>query len=101
MVIRGNILNTGKFPLNYCTISVKLINNDRRTFSKGTFFKSGGFNIFGDKEKKLEKPNTILREKTFKFRPTLKSNYRKPFSITLPYPGYFRGAMIIKKIYCH
>jgi hypothetical protein len=101
MMIRGDILNTGRFPLNYCKISIKLINNDRNTFSKGTFFKSAGLNIFGDKEKKLKKPNTILREKTFKFKPALKPNYRKPFSIALPYPGYFKGSMIIKKIYCH
>jgi len=101
MVVRGDILNVGKFPLNYCKISIKLINNDRHTFSKGTFFNSSGFDMFGGKDKKLAKPNTVLKKQTFKFKPALKPNYRYPFSVTLKYPGYFRGAMIIKKIYCH
>jgi len=97
----GHILNTGKFPLNYCTISIKLINNDRTNFGKGNFFKSSGFNIFGSKDKKLPKPNTVYKEKTFKFKPALKPKYTKPFSIILKYPGYFKNTMIIKKIYCH
>jgi len=101
MFIKGDIQNTGRFPLNYCKITVKLINNDRKQFGKGTFFKSGGLSIFGDKEKKLEKPNTVYKEKYFTFNPPLKPGYRKPFSIVLPYPGYFKGTMIIKKIYCH
>jgi hypothetical protein len=101
MVVKGTIVNVGKFPLNYCTVSIKLINNDRKQFGKGTFFKSGGLSIFGDKEKKLAKPNTVYKEQVFKFKPPLKPNYRHPFSVTLKYPGYFRGAMIIKKIYCH
>ena len=101
MFISGNIYNSGRFPLNYCTISIKLINNDRKNFGKGTFFKSGGLNIFGSKDKEIAKPNTIKKEKTFTFKPALKPNYRKPFSISLKYPGYFKNTMIIKKIYCH
>jgi len=101
MFIKGYIQNVGRFPLNYCTINVKLINNDRKQFGKGTFFKSGGLNIFGSKDKENPKPNTVSKEKTFTFKPPLNPGYRQPFSIVLPYPGYFRGAMIIKKIYCH
>jgi len=101
MFVKGYIQNVGKFPLNYCTISVKLINNDKKQFGKGTFFKSAGLNIFGDKEKKLAKPNTVYKEKVFTFKPALKPGYQEPFSISLKYPGYFRGTMIIKKIYCH
>jgi len=101
MFIKGEIQNVGRFPLNYCKVTVKLINNDRKQFGKGTFFKSGGLSIFGDKEKKLAKPNTVYKEKYFTFKPPLKPGYRQPFSIVLPYPGYFRGTMIVKKIYCH
>ena len=101
MFIKGDIQNIGKFPINYCTVSIKLVNNDRTKFGKGTFFKSGGLNIFGSKEKQLEKPNTIYKEKVFTFKPALKPGYRQPFSIVLPYPGYFRGTMIIKHLYCH
>jgi hypothetical protein len=101
LFVKGYIQNIGKFPLKYCKVSVKLINNDRKQLGKGTFFKSGGLNIFGSKEKENPKPNTVLKEKTFVFRPPLKPGLRKPFSMVLPYPGYFRGAMIIKKIYCH
>jgi len=98
---KGSIINKGKFPLNYCTISIKLINNDRKAFGKGSFFKSGGLDMFGSKDKQLAKPNTVKKEKTFKFKPALKPTYRKPFSISLKYPGYFKNTMIIKKIYCH
>jgi hypothetical protein len=101
IMVRGDILNIGKFPLNYCKIGIKLINNDRRQFGKGTFFKSKGFDVFGSKDKHLSKPNTIYKEQTFKFTPPLRPQYRHPFSITLKYPGYFRGVTIIKKIYCH
>jgi len=101
MFIKGYIQNVGKFPLNYCTISVKLINNDKKQFGKGSFFKSAGLGIFGSKDKKLAKPNTIKKEKVFTFKPPLKPNYREPFSIALKYPGYFKSTQIIKKIYCH
>jgi len=101
MFIKGYIQNVGKFPLNYCKVSIKLVNNDRDNFGKGSFFKSSGFNVFGSKDKKLAKPNTVFKEKVFKFKPTLKPNYIEPFSIALKYPGYFKNTMIIKKIYCH
>ena len=101
MAIKGEIYNNGKFPLNYCNITIKLINNDRRSFKKGAFFQSGGLNMFGDKEKQLAKPNTILKEKIFKFKPPLQPSGRHNFSVMIDYPGYFKGARVIKKIYCH
>jgi len=97
----GYIYNIGKFPLNYCRIKIKLVNNDRNKYSKGTFFKSSGFDLFGGKDKKLAKPNTVEKEKVFTFKPPLKPTYREPFSITMKYPGYFRNTQVIKKIYCH
>ena len=99
--INGYIQNVGKFSLNYCKVYIKLVNNDRKQFGKGTFFKSGGVNVFGSKDKKLEKPNIIVKEQIFKFKPALKKGYKKPFSITLKYPGYFKNTRVIKKIYCH
>jgi hypothetical protein len=101
MFIGGFIVNNGKFPLNYCKLDIKLINNDRSKYSKGTFFKSGGFNIFGGKDKKQAKPQVINKTKYFTFNPPLKPNYSEPFSIVLPYPRYFRNTQIIKKLYCH
>jgi len=101
LVVKGEILNVGKLPLNYCKVSVKLINNDRKVFGKGAFFKSGGLSIFGDKEKQLEKPNTVIKEQVFRFRPPLRRGQSYPFSMTLKYPPYFRGYRAIKKIYCH
>ena len=99
--ISGYIRNNGKFPLNYCKLEVKLINNDRSKFSKGSFFKSGGFEIFGGKDKKEVKPQTIEKTKYFTFKPPLKPFYSEPFSITLKYPGYFTRVQVIKKLYCH
>jgi len=101
MFINGFIKNNGRFPLNYCKLEVKLINNDRTKYTKGTFFKSGGFDIFGGKDKKEAKPQVINKTKYFTFKPALKPNYSQPFSITLQYPGYFRSTQIIKKLYCH
>lgn len=100
-MVRGYIQNVGRFPINYCKVDIKIINNDRKQFSKGTFFKSGGFDIFGSKKKEIAKPNTIEKIQYFTYKPPLKSGYFKPFSVVMKYPGYFRGAMVIKKIYCH
>jgi hypothetical protein len=101
MFIEGFIVNNGRYPLNYCKLDIKLINNDRSKYSKGTFFQSGGFNLFGGKDKKQTKPQVIKKTKYFTFKPALKPSYSKPFSITLKYPGYFKNTMIIKKLYCH
>jgi len=99
--INGYIVNNGRFPVNYCKLEVKLINNDRNKYTKGTFFKSGGFNIFGSKDKQEPKPQVIEKTKYFTFKPPLKPYYSQPFSITLQYPGYFRNTQVIKKLYCH
>jgi len=101
MFINGYIVNNGRFPVNYCKLEVKLINNQGIKYKKGTFFKSGGFDIFGGKNKKQAKPQVINKTKYFTFKPPLKPEYSQPFSITLPYPGYFGSAQIIKKLYCH
>jgi hypothetical protein len=101
MFINGFIVNNGRYPLNYCKLDIKLINNDRNKYSKGTFFKSGGFNIFGGKDKEQAKPQVIKKTKYVTFKPHLKPKYSKPFSVSLKYPGYFRNTQIIKKLYCH
>jgi hypothetical protein len=101
LVVKGEILNVGKLPLGYCKVSLKLINNDRKVFGKGSFFKSGGVSVFGNNEKQLQKPNTIIKEQLFRFKPPLRKGQSYPFSMTLNYPPYFRGYRAIKKIYCH
>ena len=100
-MVNGYIKNVGRFPVNYCKVDIKIINNNRKQFSKGTFFKSGGFDIFGGKDKKIAKPNTMEKVQYFTYKPALKPGYMQPFSIIMKYPGYFSGAMVIKKIYCH
>jgi hypothetical protein len=101
MFINGFIVNNGRFSLNYCKLDVKLINGDRNKYSKGTFFKSSGFNIFGGKNKKQTKPQVIKKTKYFTFKPPLKPGYFEPFSVNIKYPGYFKNAIIKEKLYCH
>jgi len=101
MFISGYIKNDGKYPLNYCKLDFKLVNTAKDMYKKGTFFKSGGLNLFGSKEKEEAKPQIIRKIKFITFTPPLRPNFSHPFSIVLKYPGYFRNALIIKKLYCH
>jgi hypothetical protein len=102
LFIQGYIKNAGKFPIKYCTINVKLVNQDRKQFGKGSFFKSAGFDIFGGKDtKKKSRPNTVQKEKVIKFKNLLKPGHAEVFSMSVPYPSYFKQTLIIKKMSCH
>ena len=57
--LKGRVKNIGKFKINYCKLEVKLVNNGLGgKTQRGAFFKPGGLEIFGSKEK--EKNDQIL-----------------------------------------
>ncbi len=100
MAIKGKVKNIGKFKINYCKLNIKLVNNGwGAKVSKGTFFKSGGFSIFGSKNKQI-KPNTIRITK-FIINGGLRPGEIKMFSAIIPYPPYFKNTDISYKLYCH
>ena len=56
LVLKGRVKNIGKFKINYCKLEIKLVNNGwGGGFTKGTFFKPKGLELFGSKDNKKEK----------------------------------------------
>ena len=103
LVLKGRVKNIGKFKINYCKLEIKLVNNglnEKKTQQKGTtFFKSGGLDVFGSKEKN-KRPNTIKATKVI-VKNGLLPGRSKNFSTVIPYPPYFRNTYLNYKLYCH
>lgn len=100
-VLKGRVKNIGRFKLNYCKLEVKLINNGfGKSITKGSFFKSGGFNIFGAKETKEKRPNTVEKNIVL-FKSGLDPQISKNFSVIMKFPPYFRDASLRYKVHCH
>jgi hypothetical protein len=101
LVVKGRVKNIGKFKINYCKLEIKLVNNGwGQKIQKGTFFKSGGLNLFGSKDKKKQRPNTIKATRII-IRDGLLPGEIKNFSAIVPYPPYFSNTYINYKLYCH
>ena len=99
MVLKGQVKNIGKFKINYCKLDIKLVNNGwGGGFSKGTFFKSGGFSLFGKKEQK--RPN-VIKATRYIITDGLNPGEIKNFSAIIPYPPYFKNTYLNYKLYCH
>ena len=100
MVLKGQVKNIGKFKINYCKLDIKLVNNGwGGGFTKGAFFKSGGFNLFGSKSKE-ERPNTVKATR-YIITDGLNPGEFKNFSAVIPYPPYFKNTYLNYKLYCH
>ena len=99
LVLKGRVKNIGKFKINYCKLDIKLVNNGwGGGFKKGTFFKPGGLNLFGSKEKK--KPN-IVKVTKYIITDELRPGEIKNFTAIIPYPPYFKNTYLNYKLYCH
>ena len=99
LVLKGRVKNIGKFKINYCKLDIKLVNNGwGGGFKKGTFFKPGGLNLFGSKEKK--KPN-IVKVTKYIITDGLRPGEIKNFTAIIPYPPYFKNTYLNYKLYCH
>ena len=101
LVLKGRVKNIGKFKINYCKLEIKLVNNGwGGGFSKGSFFKSGGLNVFGSKDKQQVKPNTVKATRVI-IKNGMKPGEIKSFSAIVPYPPYFKNTYLNYKLYCH
>lgn len=102
LVLKGRVKNIGKFKINYCKLEIKLVNNGwgGGGFTKGTFFKPGGLEIFGSKDKKKEKPNVVKATRII-VKDGLLPGEIKNFSAVIPYPPYFKNTYLNYKLYCH
>ena len=101
LVLKGRVKNIGKFKINYCKLEIKLVNNGYGgKFTKGSFFKSAGLNIFGSKDKKQQRPNTVKATRVI-IKDGLKPGEIKNFSAVIPYPPYFKDTYLNYKLYCH
>ncbi len=101
LVLKGKVKNIGKFKINYCKLDIKLVNNGwGGGFTKGTFFKPGGLNLFGSKEEKKKRPNTIVATR-YIITDGLRPGEIKFFTAIIPYPPYFKNTYLNYKLYCH
>jgi hypothetical protein len=101
LVLKGRVKNIGKFKINYCKLEVKLVNNGwGGGFKKGQFFKPGGLEIFGSKNEKKKRPNTIVATR-YIVTDGLLPGETKFFSVIIPYPPYFKNTYLNYKLYCH
>ena len=101
LVLKGRVKNIGKFKINYCKLEIKLVNNGwGGRVQKGAFFKPGGLEIFGSKDKEKKRPNTIKVTKVI-IKDGLLPGEIKNFSTVMPYPPYFRNTYLNYKLYCH
>jgi hypothetical protein len=101
LVLKGRVKNIGKFKINYCKLEIKLVNNGwGGGLSKGSFFKSGGLNVFGSKDKQQVKPNTVKATRII-IKNGMKPGEIKSFSAIIPYPPYFKNTYLNYKLYCH
>jgi hypothetical protein len=101
LVLKGRVKNIGKFKINYCKLEIKLVNNGwGGGFQKGQFFKSGGLNIFGSKDKEQKRPNVVKATKVI-IKDGLAPGEVKMFSAVIPYPPYFKNTYLNYKLYCH
>jgi len=102
LVLKGRVKNIGKFKINYCKLEIKLVNNGwgGGGFTKGTFFKPGGLELFGSKDKKKKRPN-VVKATRYIITDGLKPGEIKNFSAVIPYPPYFKNTYLNYKLYCH
>jgi len=101
LVLKGRVKNIGKFKINYCKLEVKLVNNGwGGGFTKGTFFKPGGLDFFGSKDKKDSRPNAVKATRVI-IKDGLYPGEIKNFSVVVPYPPYFKNTYLNYKLYCH
>jgi hypothetical protein len=101
LVLKGRVKNIGKFKINYCKLEIKLVNNGfGGGYTKGSFFKPGGLSIFGSKDKKQQRPNTVKATKVI-IKDGLIPGEIKDFSAIIPYPPYFKNTYLNYKLYCH
>ncbi|HIQ51357.1 MAG TPA: DUF2393 domain-containing protein [Nautiliaceae bacterium] len=103
LVLKGRVKNIGKFKINYCKLEIKLVNINNELngkTQKGVFFKSGGLNIFGSKDKRKKRPNIVKATKVI-IKDGLLPGEIKNFSAVIPYPPYFKNTYLTYKLYCH
>ena len=101
LVLKGRVKNIGKFNSNYCKLEIKLTSNElgEKKAQKGTFFKSGGLDIFGSKDEKGQ--TNIVEATRIIIKDGLSPGEIKSFSAIIPYPSYFKNTYLNYKLYCH
>lgn len=102
VVIKGIIRNVGSFDISNCNIIVKLINDpiSKEGLKGDAIFKPSGLSLFSWlKNDKDARPNTI--EQKVSIAKNLKIREARNFSVSIPYPPYFKNTMFITKLDCY
>ncbi|MFL1705987.1 DUF2393 family protein [Campylobacter sp. MOP7] len=103
IVFKGVVRNIGSFDIANCKIIIKLINDplNRESLKGESLFKPSGLSLFswmklGDS--KDERPNTV--EYKFSIAKNLKAKEFRNFSVSMPYPPYFKKPTFVTKLSC-
>lgn len=96
--LRGQIRNTGNFNIGRCKLKVKLVNNAMTGggVTGAQVFSPSGFSFFA--RKKNERPSTIINE--FIIAKNFRKGELKNFSVSMPFPPYFKNPFMNYKLYC-
>lgn len=102
IVFKGRARNIGRFTLSQCSFSVRLINNPLNSDGlKGeNVFKPSGLSFFGwfggaDED---SKPN-VVEHKSIIAR-NLAPGKSLDFSVSMPYPAYFKNTTYVTHLSC-
>lgn len=96
ITFNGKVQNIGNFTIGHCSLEIKLIDNPVNSIDGTSVFKpNSGFNFIS----KTPKPSTISHE--FTIAKTLKPNEIKTFSVSMPFPPYFKKASTYQYLTCH
>lgn len=96
--LRGQIRNTGNFNIGRCKLKVKLVNNAMTGggITGAQVFSPSGFSLFS--MKRDERPSTIVNE--FIIARDFHKGELRNFSVSMPFPPYFRNPFMKYKLYC-
>lgn len=102
VVFKGTVRNIGSFDIANCNIVVKLINDpvSKENLKGDAIFKPSGLSVLSwFKSDKDARPNTI--EQKVSVAKNLKVKEARNFSVSMPYPPYFKNTTFVTKLNCY
>lgn len=103
IVFKGLVKNVGSYSIANCSVVIKLINDplSKDSISGDSLFKPSGLSLFDwlkIGEKRDERPNTV--EYKFRVAKNLRPGGFRNFSVSMPYPPYFKKPTFVTKLSC-
>lgn len=103
IVYSGYVQNVGNYTIGEVRYEIKLVNRGHETgkVKGGSFYKPSGFFDFigGGDNKKANRPQKYIH--TFVIAKKLKPGETRFFSVSMPYPPYFKHVADFKRTFAH